>query len=270
MPTLGTFGAAAARGFGLTAGPGRIVANITIASNTANYTLDTAKAPGYVAGKTDITLTINSGVFVSSSSTGSYAFTVSPFTTGDTVRIVNNGTIVGRGGNGGLGGVGNSGPFPGSPGAGGGPALLVNYPTTITNTSGRIAGGGGGGGGGGIGYDSAGGGGGGGGIGVSSGGPGGSAVPMPGGFSAAPGSPGSGGTLTSAGGGGSGGVSSAKFFSYVGGTGGSGGGYGSSGSPGGAGSLRPGGPGGASGSAIVGVSKVTFSGTGTINGPQTG
>jgi predicted ATP-grasp superfamily ATP-dependent carboligase len=85
----------------------RVTASATISSDTANYTVNTAKATGYVAGGTDFTLTINSGVFVSSGSTGSYAMTVdTSWAAGDTVTIVNNGTIVGRGGDGGNGGSG--------------------------------------------------------------------------------------------------------------------------------------------------------------------
>ena len=85
-------------------GSSRVSSNITISANTANYVLNTAKVTGYVAGSTDVTLTINSGVVVYSGSTGSYAFQVdSSWAAGDTVTIVNNGTILGRGGNGGNG-----------------------------------------------------------------------------------------------------------------------------------------------------------------------
>lgn len=236
----------------------RVTSNITISANTSNYTLNTAKVTGYSAGKTDVTLTINSGVFVSSSSTGSYAFIVdNSWTTGDTITIVNNGTIVGRGGDGGSGAnCGSS-----SPGANAGPALYVQRATTINNTSGRIAGGGGGGGSGstyylcyecpgkspppcscgGIAYP---GGGGGGGIGVSSGGAGGLCAQITSGGGA--------GTLTSAGGGGSQGSS-------YGGPGAAGGGYGSAGGSAGA-------AGGAAGAAVVGNSNITWTATGTRNG----
>lgn len=267
MPTLGTFGAAAARGFGLTSGPGLIPIAVTISSNTANYTLNTAKAPGYVAGKSAVTLTINSGVIVSSSSTGSYAFSVdNSWSVGDRVTIVNNGTILGRGGNGGGGNPGSTGfPNPGLPGSAGGPALFVNFPTTINNGSGRIAGGGGGGGGGGASSSPAiaGGSGGGGGIGGSNGGPGGASS------SSFPGIPGTAGTLTANGTGGPAVTSSGKF-TFSGGKGGDGGSYGSSGNNGNGAGGGDGGSGGAAGGAIVGVSKVTFAATGTINGSQTG
>lgn len=249
----------------------RVTAAATISSDTANYTVNTAKAPGYVAGVTDFTLTINAGVFVYSGSTGSYAMTVdTSWSAGDTVTIVNNGTIVGRGGNGGPGGTGTYGG--GSSGDSGGPALLVQRAITMNNLN-RIAGGGGGGGGMGVaqGTDKsgnptnyAGGGGGGGGIGVSSGGPGGFGNPPAGG----PGTAGSGGSLTSAGTGGR--CNACPQASWN--TAGPGGGYGSSG--GNANLTDPcfGGPrggmgsGGSGGVCIQGNSNITYTNTGTRNG----
>jgi len=235
----------------------RVVANITIASDTTNYTFNTAKVTGYSAGKTDATLTINPGVYVYSTSTGSYALTVdTSWTTGDTVTIVNNGTIVGDGGNGGNGGNVQVSQPPTSGGSGG-PALLVQRALTMNNLN-RIAGGGGGGGGGNGGYvptgpktsSTAGGGGGGGGIGGGSGGSGGG-----GGDS---GSPGGAGTVSSAGNGG-GGASGAD-------PGGNGGGYGSSGSAGGYDGTQPQAGGGGAGACIVGNSNITYTNTGTRNG----
>lgn len=236
----------------------RVQIALTISANTANYTLNTAKVTGmgYVAGSTDVTLTINSGIFVSSSSTGSYAFTVdTSWNAGDGVTLVNNGTIVGRGGNG-----GDNACLGANPGAAGGPALRVQRATSINNGSGRIAGGGGGGGAGAgnnincipkcgksgpcsCGYNTSGGGGGGGGIGGSTGG--GAA-----GCSLGSGNPGSPGSLTSAGGGGG---------SSYGSPGASGGGYGSSGGSSAA-------AGGAAGAAVVGNSNITWIATGTRNG----
>lgn len=246
MPTLGTFGTAAARGFGLTTA-GRLRATIAISSDTANYVLNTAKVTGYKPGATDVILTINSGVTVSSASTGSYAFTVdTSWSTGDTITIVNNGVIIGRGGNGGPGAYTNFGPD--APGGSAGPALLVQRAVSINNVN-RISGGGGGGGGGAyssfFGFSI--GGGGGGGIGVSTGGSGGSV--------------GGDGTLTSAGSGGFPGPVSG------GGRGGDGGGYGSSGSAGQiTGFSGPAGSGGAGGAAVVGNSNITWIATGTRNG----
>lgn len=252
----------------------RVSRSVTISANTSNYTLNTAKVTGYVAGSTDVTLTINSGVIVSSSSTGSYAFIVdTSWAAGDTVTIVNNGIILGRGGNGGNGS--NSGT--GGTGSGGGPALLVQRATSINNAN-RIAGGGGGGGGGGpvtanntFECCPACGGGGGGGIGGSGAG---SGAGQPGGCTFLPGaSSGSGGTLTGAGGGGAGSANGP----ITGGTGGAGGGYGASGSTGGNGTGGPvgennqctnrsGGGGGAGGAAVAGNSNITWIATGTRNG----
>ena len=259
MPVLGTLGAASAKGFGLTAGAGKVVANITIASNTANYVLNTAKVTGYVAGKTDVTLTINNGVFVSSASTGSYAFTVdNSWTSGDIVKVINNGIIIGDGGNGGNGGGGGGA---GSPGGSGGPAILAQYAVAITNNN-RVAGGGGGGGGGaGSAGFSLGGGGGGGGIGGGNGGGGGGANEN--------GSPGDGGTLTSAGNGGSGVASPNPDDSPPSGSGGNGGSYGSSGSPGESVRLpvERGGSGGSGGACTQGgPSFITWTVAGTRNG----
>lgn len=260
----------------------RVTASATISANTSNYTLNTAKAPGYSSGKTDMTLTINSGIFVSSGSTGTAAFIVdTSWAAGDTVTVVNNGTIIGRGGNGGNGVNGGNG----GSGGGGGLGLLVQRALTLNNLN-RISGGGGGGGAGKgsvASPASASGSGGGGGIGGSSGG-------TSGGFTGAqqiaP-SPGSGGTLTSAGSGGGGGgglnyivstctqgENNTSAIAYYG-AGGNGGTYGSSGSSGGSSptSVSPcgffngvAGGGGGGGGAISGNSNITYINTGTRNG----
>jgi hypothetical protein len=126
--------------------------NITISANTQNYDLWSVVSanPGYVAGATNVTLTVNPGVTVGSSSTGTYALQIpSSFNPGDIVSVVNNGTIVGRGGNGGTGGPGASPSVPtwkGGDGNNAGNGMYVNRPVTITN-NGTLAGGGGGGGG---------------------------------------------------------------------------------------------------------------------------
>ena len=85
--------------------------NLTISSNTNNYDVYTQASanPAYVAGASNVTVTVNPGVTVGSTSTGTYAMSVpSGFNPGDSVNIVNNGTVVGRGGNGGSGGSYNS------------------------------------------------------------------------------------------------------------------------------------------------------------------
>lgn len=115
----------------------RIPVTLTIAATTTDYVLNPSKVSGYLAGLTDVTFVINSGVVIGSTSTGSAGLSISGFTAGDSVNVINNGYIVGRGGN---GGSGNGG------GGSGGLALSVSYPTKITN-NGIIGGGGGGGGG---------------------------------------------------------------------------------------------------------------------------
>jgi len=244
----------------------RVTVPLTISSSTTNYDVYTqaSPSPNYTAGTTDIELTINSGVVVSSTSTGTYALNVpNAFTAGDTVKIINNGTVQGRGGNGGVGGHSS----PGGSGGSGGNAVYVNFPTTIDNV-GSLTGGGGGGGGGGRGsiFTSGGnpkqpaywathpGGGGGGGSGT------------PGGSGAAGGPSGSPGGAGNANSGGSGGSGSNPY----GGNGGAGGGRGAAGGGGGAGrpggASTPAGAGGAAGSYLVGNPLVTFETTGTRQG----
>lgn len=119
----------------------------TIAGNIANYDQRAAAvAAGWDQVKPLIsTVTINSGVYVYSGGTGSYAYsTGSTFPSGSQLYLINNGTIIGCGGNGGNGGDQTTG----YGGAGGGPALYAGYAISVTN-NGTIAGGGGGGGGGG-------------------------------------------------------------------------------------------------------------------------
>ena len=233
---------------------------LAIAANVANLNIRSAALAAGWNGSSKVVATIDSGVVVYSTSTGSYALTISGSFPGG-VELVNNGTILGKGGNGGSSTLN---------GSNGGPALLVQTAVTINNSSGRIAGGGGGGGGGasytycvyqdeGICYQYATeyGPGGGGGIGNGSGGAGGSW-----------GSAGSAGTLTSAGNGGSpGGGGQANYV----GPGGAGGSYGSSGGHGcngsyGGGCGVPSGLGGAGGACLVGNSNITWTAFGTRNG----
>ena len=248
----------------------RVTISLTISANTTDYDVFTNRGPSYDAGKSDITVTINSGITVSGTSTGSAAFRVpGSFNPADTVTVVNNGTIVGRGGAGGRGKSTNN-PLNTAPlvnGNAGGPGLLVQFPITMQNIN-RISGGGGGGGGGGS-PGSPGGGGGGGGGGVASGTAGG------GGPGETNGGAGSAGTLTAGGGGGTGGFqNNGEGTPSTGGNGGAGGGFGASGGGGTNGTpTSPGGPsqgapGGGSGAAITGNPLITYSGpTGTRNGP---
>lgn len=264
--------------------PVNINTNIT---NANVYTL--AVAAGWDANNGLVVATVNTGVIVSSTSTGAYAMEINGGFYGG-VKLVNNGTIIGRGGNGGAGGsasVYTSGTA-GTSGTSGGPALLVGRPTILKN-AGRISGGGGGGGAGGSSggfsyytyyytsgkntyaatgtyYYSEGGGGGGGGIGASVGGTAGAAsgttYPRAGAAGAA-------GTTAAAGAGGAGGA-----YGYNGGAGGSGGTFGSSGAAGGTGNANQfnaaAGAAGTAGTAIQGYSKITIQSIGTINGTTSG
>ena len=239
-----------------------IAVNLVIASNTTNYDLASYLAgTAYYPGHSVVTLTVNSGVTVGSTDVLTPAITVDGLTVGDQFTLINNGTIVGRGGDGGSGGSYSStvayytsgkwgiqvwtygyapkgtsytasysySSIPGRQGFQGGIALLVNYLTTLIN-NGTIAGGGGGGGGGGGNTGGQGGGGAGYNVGIG----------------------GHNGT-SNAGGAGSG----------IGGAGGALGQPGSSG----ANDANAGGAGGAAGTAISNSTKVTFSVTGTIIGP---
>lgn len=249
-------------------GGARQVINLSIASPAYNYDVYTNRGPTYVAGSSDITVTISPGVTVGSTSTGSYAFLVpSAFNPGDTVTVINQGVIQGRGGDGGSAAI-VPGPGNGQPGGTGGNAVYVNRPTTITN-NGTLAGGGGGGGGGSSaqpeGGFQIGGGGGGGGAGFD-GGTGGAGRGNPGISPPTPGVPGSPGTSSAGGAGGPG----RTLQDASSGAGGAGGGRGASGT---SGSGTPqgiffGGPGGSAGAYIVGQPFVTYPATGTRQGPS--
>jgi len=272
-------------------GGGRKVINLSIASPAYNYDVYTNRGPTYVAGNSDITVTVSPGVTVGSTSTSTFAFLVpSAFSPTDTVTVVNNGVIQGRGGNGGNGNAVPPAVVPmpsGGTGLVGGAALSIARPTTITN-NGTLAGGGGGGGGGGgawgVDYANAAGGGGGGGAGFDGGTAGGGG---PAGNNGIPrsGSPGSVGTSPAGGAGGNGGFFSPDGAPYpastkavLGGTGGTGGGRGASGSSGGGGAAKGsydeptvtsgGGGGGSPGAYIVGNPFVTYPATGTRLGPS--
>lgn len=226
--------------------------NLNITSPVYNFDVWDQRTPSYSAGISDITVTVGSGVYVGASAIYYYAMSVpSYFTSGDTVKIVNNGGIISGAGGPGANAVLDR--VPGGSGSFGGNGLLLQYPTTITN-GGAIAGGGGGGGSGGGGHDDKGparwGGSGGGGAGNT---------------------PGQGG-VGQQGNGGSG------DFVYGGAgaygdesSGGAGGGIGASGTPGnnaGRPEGNPGGPGGSAGYYIVGNTYATWLATGNLFGLQ--
>ena len=228
---------------------------LTIASNLSSPTdLNSYAVSQGWDGASQLVVTINSGVVLSSNTTGSAALTISGSYPGG-LEVINNGTIVGMGGDGGRGGGSITGN--GSTGGAGGTALVVTSAVSFRN-NGTIAGGGGGGGGGGgyISYScgksgtdtcyggTGGGGGGRTGLTNSSGGGGGSGYDSTG-------STGASGTYSSHGNGGS---------PY----GGNGGGWGANGSGGGNNQNgRAGGGGGGAGNATVGSSNINWLATGT-------
>jgi|GEM_PF-2241743 len=120
----------------------RVVIPIAV-TNATNYVIYDNRGPTYDAGKSDITLTISGNI--GSTTTATAALRTGTFASGDTVTIVNNGSIRAFGGGGGPGGSSTSG----APGGAGGHAIDLGFPTTVTNNS-LIQGGGGGGGGGGV------------------------------------------------------------------------------------------------------------------------
>lgn len=221
------------------------------------------------------TITINAGVYVYSNSVGTPAFVEGSLTSGSTVALTNNGTIVGAGGAGGTGGNVSGASFsPGGTGGTGGDALAITYNILIVN-NGTIAGGGGGGGGGAAArntldkknyYGASGGGGGGGqafGTGAS---PGTSSGNATNGVASA----GSAGTASAPGAGGASYVIGSTINSGVGGAGGFPGQYGASGGipdqgyvNGGQGSA---GSGGGPGNAITGGSLISWNAHGLILG----
>ena len=69
----------------------RRVLSSLFTTSQANYGISMSSLSGYVAGKTDLTITINSGVYIYSTSTSSAALTISGGTAGDTVTLINNG-----------------------------------------------------------------------------------------------------------------------------------------------------------------------------------
>jgi hypothetical protein len=143
----------------------RVAPSLIVSANAPFLSIIVSSLPQYIAGKSDITITINSGVYV-------YGITPNasipssqipdPVTTplsaleilggvsGDTITLVNNGNIVGFGGDGGgpyqeLVDCSGSVTFVVTTPSKGNAALAINFPVTIVN-NGFIAGGGGGGG----------------------------------------------------------------------------------------------------------------------------
>jgi hypothetical protein len=132
------------------------VYNPTISADTNNYDM---RAAAVSAGWDQVlpllmTVTVNAGVVIGSTSTGSYSFdTGITFPSGSLLALVNNGKVLGKGG---LGGNGAGSSYltaenNATAGAAGGPALRAQHALSITNND-TVGGGGGGGGGGGSAY----------------------------------------------------------------------------------------------------------------------
>ena len=240
-----------------------------VASNTSNANLRTLAVNAGWNGSSALTCTLNSGIYFTSTAVGTAGLTINGSFPGG-VTFVNNGIVVGDGGNGGAGGQANAKGGLGAGGGGGtgGLALLIQSAVSIRN-NGTIAGGGGGGGGGGSArtnpdntqFLQGGGGGGGRSSLTNSSGGGGAAY-------------GGAGTINGQGGGGGGGSGSGGKSPAYAGSGGAGGGWGSNGSGGGTGSgsnhnnpqYASGGGGGGAGAATSGQSNVTWLATGTRYG----
>jgi len=233
--------------------------SLTISSSQTNVNLNSFAVSSGWNGSSNLVVTINSGVYVYSTSTGNAGLTISgSFPNG--LSLINNGYITGKGGAGGAGGRGSG--VAGSAGSAGGTALAVSTACSITNNN--TIGGGGGGGGGGAPTAVLGGAGGGGGGGASFGAGGAGGVAISGGRT---GSPGGTGTQTAAGGGGAG-IGDGRA-NTAGGSGGSGGGLGSAGSSGGRSqdNTYGGQGGGAAGNSVTGNSNITWVATGSRLGP---
>ena len=231
--------------FGLRHRAGGLQGNFTlvIAANVANWNL--IDELGFTPGApVTITIAVNAGVVVSSTSASVAAMDLSGLPSGSSIEITNNGYILGCGGVGGTGGDGGSGILEAAGNGGaGGPAIFgpgTGVTVDIENASGSVWGGGGGGSGGRSSEEYLespaeptwiGGGGGGGGAGGGVGGTGGSTlgiIPF-----AYAGSPGNAGTTGSGGSGGSGGAGGFGGLETArGGLGGAGGAFGAAGSVG--------------------------------------
>ena len=122
-----------------------VTLNVTTgaATNVTGYS-----AGVYIAGVTDISVVVEAGKYIYSNSANNPALTLTGGATGDTVTLINNGYILGKGGFGGgtYQGTGTSAAQL-APGVGG-TALKLGFATTVTNNTGAFICGGGGGGGG--------------------------------------------------------------------------------------------------------------------------
>jgi hypothetical protein len=119
-------------------------AYVNITSTQTNYNL--YSAIGSPTSPVTVYVTIASGVQILASANTNYAFNVGSFPTGSKIYIINNGYIIGRGGQ----GLGKTNSYYGQGSipsyAYGGPAFYTSVPIIFDNTYGVIGGGGGAGG----------------------------------------------------------------------------------------------------------------------------
>jgi len=127
--------------FAARSGGGRNQINILLTSNQVEYELDPSTMVGYQSGNSDITLTIASGIYLYSDDTAVGGLNVLAFHANDRVVVINNGFIMGKGGEG-----GSNYPANYKAGQPGGPAIHLAHPATVDTRNGYVLGGGGGGG----------------------------------------------------------------------------------------------------------------------------
>jgi len=137
MPLNSTRGGASAKGFGFTAKGAAGPFTLTISSPQTNLNLATFATSNGWPGTTDATITIDTGVWIYSTSVPTPGLTTGAFPGG--LTIINKGYIAGMGGN------GAGAAF--TPGPAGGNAISLGTNTTINNTNPAAFIGGGGGGG---------------------------------------------------------------------------------------------------------------------------
>lgn len=127
----------------------RVALALQISGEEKDYNIYSNMPAGYVQHATDLTVTIGSNALVGSNSTSGYALdTGTGYSSTDTLTIINNGTIIGKGGNGGTGGNAkyqdSSYTSAGTAGTNGGNAFRAQFACSFTN-NGNLHGGGGGG-----------------------------------------------------------------------------------------------------------------------------
>lgn len=115
----------------------------TYSTNATNVSLNVSTIANYKKGLSDITITINSNVYIYSTSTSTPALTITGASNGDKITLINNGFIMGMGGDGGDYGTSQQVT---NPGGDGGPALSISCDIILNTANGYIGGGGGGGG----------------------------------------------------------------------------------------------------------------------------